>query len=169
MCLLACGLRHPESEKWRSLERWRRSAYIACMRVIALRKLLVLLTGLAFLLGLAAQAVPAARAMALTSASTGHAVVGVDCATTSHGGGRAPTHMKQPCSRISLDCATQLGCICSPGLPAELTAIASPFAWGRLSYWPHVATVPARLSIKPNLHPPYSRVTKGSVAPACAY
>jgi len=154
MCASACGLRHPERRGCRSLERSRRSAYIACMRVIALRKLLVLLTGLAFLLGLAAQAVPAARAMALSSAGTGHAVVGEDCATMARGGGRASVPMKQPCNCFSLDCATQLGCICAPALPAESTAIASPFCWGRLFYWPHVATVPARLSIKPNLDPP---------------
>ncbi len=62
--------------------------------------------------------------------------------------------MKQPCKRISFDCATQLGCICSPALPAPSTALASPIAWGLLSYWPHLAAAPAGLSIKPNPHPP---------------
>jgi len=124
------------------------------MRVVALRKLLVLLTGLAFLLGMAAQAGPSARAMALASASTGHAVAGEDCATMLGGGSRAPAPMTQPCKCIALDCATQLGCTCSPALPAESTAIAYPFAWDRWSYWPHGATVPAELSIEPNLHPP---------------
>lgn len=70
------------------------------------------------------------------------------------GGGRASVPMKQPCECILLDCSTQLGCICAPALPVASTALASPFCWGRPSYWPRVASAPAELSIEPYLHPP---------------
>lgn len=124
------------------------------MGVVALRKLLVLLTGLVFLLGSGAWGVPAERAMASAFPSSGQAATSEDCATMARGGGRVSVPMDQPCECISLDCATQLGCICSPAMPAESTAIASPFSWQRLFYWPDVATMPVTLSIKPNLDPP---------------
>jgi hypothetical protein len=77
------------------------------------------------------------------------------CATmTMHGNAELAPIKQAPCKRISLDCASQLGCICSPALPAPPPALASPVAWGRLSYWPHLADAHAGLSIEPNLFPP---------------
>src|SRR5262245_3834807 len=119
------------------------------MRVVALRKLLILLTSLAFLFGSGAQAMSAARLMALTPASAGHAVMGEDCATMAQHGNAVHAPMKQePCKRVSLDCATQ--CICPSTLPAPPAALAS-LAWRPLSYWPRLAAAPAELSIKPDL------------------
>jgi hypothetical protein len=121
------------------------------MRVVALRKLVILLTSLAFLVGVEAQAMPSARLMVLPVASAGHTGMGEDCATMQVNGDL----MKQePCKHISFDCAKQLGCICSPALPAPPTALASPVAWGRLSFWPRLAAALIGLLIKPNLHPP---------------
>jgi hypothetical protein len=122
-----------------------------CMCFIALRKLVVLLTSLAFLVGVGAQAMPSARLMGLHVASAGHTLMGEDCATMAVNGGAVE---QEPCKRISFDCATQLGCICSPALPAPPTALTSPVAWELLSYWPRLAAAPAELSIKPDLHPP---------------
>jgi hypothetical protein len=121
------------------------------MCFIAIRKLVMLLTSLAFLVGVEAQAMPSARLMGLPVASAGHTIMGEDCATMAVSGGP----MKQePCKRIASDCATLLGCICSPALPPPPTALASPVAWELLSYWPRLAATPAELSIKPDLHPP---------------
>jgi hypothetical protein len=81
-------------------------------------------------------------------------------------GNAALAPMRQPCECISFDCATQLGCICSPALPSPFTALASSVAWELLSYWPRLAAAPAGLSIKPNLRPPYSCVINGRAAEA---
>jgi hypothetical protein len=125
------------------------------MRFIALRKLVILLTILAFVMGVGAQARPSAWSMALSHARAEHTIMREGCATmTMHGNLELAPIKQAPCKRISLDCATQLGCICSPALPVPPAALASPIAWGLLSYWPHLATAPAGLSIKPNLHPP---------------
>ncbi len=63
--------------------------------------------------------------------------------------------MKQvPCKRVSLDCATQLGCICPPTLPNPPAGLGFPIAYGRLAYWPPPAAAHAGLSIEPNLFPP---------------
>ncbi len=65
--------------------------------------------------------------------------------------------MKQvPCKGISLDCAKQLGCISSPALPAQSTALGTLTVYGRVAYWP-LATLQAGLSIKPDLFPPITR------------
>jgi hypothetical protein len=56
------------------------SAYVVCMRFIALQKLVILLTGLVFLVGTEAQAMPSARLMALSHARAEHTVMGEGCA-----------------------------------------------------------------------------------------
>ena len=123
------------------------------MRVIALRKLLILVTSLAFLVGSGAQVMSAARLMALTPGTAGHAIMNDDCATMTEHGNAAHAPMKQePCKRISFNCATQR--ICPSALPAPPATLASPVAWRFLSYWPHLAAGLAELSIKPDLHPP---------------
>jgi hypothetical protein len=125
------------------------------MRFIAHRKLLILLTILAFAMGVWAQARPPAWLTALSRTSAEYTVMREGCVTmTMHDNAELAPRKQAPCKRISLDCASQLGCICSPALPAPPPALASPVAWGRLSYWPHLATAPAGLPIKPNLHPP---------------
>jgi hypothetical protein len=124
------------------------------MRVFVLRRFIIFLTGFAFLVGVGAQAMPSAQLMALPRASAGHTGMGEDCATMMVHGNAALAPMKQPCKRIPFDCATQLGCICSPALPSPLTALASPVAWELLSYWPRLAAASVGLSIKPNLRPP---------------
>jgi hypothetical protein len=145
----------PEWRSLRYLERRWSSAYVARMRVLVLRRLLIFLTGLAFLVGAGAQAMPSARFMEPTPAGAGQIVMGMDCATMAMNGDATLVPKKQaPCKGISLDCATQLGCILSPALPALSTALGFPIAYGRLSYWPHLTTALAGLSIKPNLHPP---------------
>ena len=103
---------------------------------IALRKALIVLTSLAFLIGIGAQVMPSA-------------VMGESCAMMTMQGNPGHAPMKQElCKRAPS------GCICSPALPAPSTPLASPFAWGRLSYWPPLAPASAGLSIEPNLHPP---------------
>jgi hypothetical protein len=120
-----------------------------------LRRLLIFLTGLAFLVGVGAQAVPSARLMAPTLAGAGQTMMGVDCARMAMNGDATFAPMKQvPCKRISLDCATRLGCICSPALPAPPAGLGFPIAYGRLAYWPPPAAAHAGLSIEPNLFPP---------------
>ncbi len=139
----------------RYLERRRSSVYVACMRILVLRRLLIFLTGLGFLVGAGAQAMPSARLMASALAGAGQTVMGVDCARMAMNGDATLAPMKQvPCKGISLDCATQLGCICSPSLPAPPAALGSPIAYGRLAYWPLPAAAHAGLSIEPNLFPP---------------
>jgi len=119
------------------------------MRIIALRKALIVLTSLAFLIGVGAQAMPSASLMALSRATAEHTVMDESCAMLTMQGNPGHGPMKQePCKRA------HLGCICAPALPAPSTPLASPFAWGRLSYWPPLAPASAGLSIEPNLHPP---------------
>jgi hypothetical protein len=123
------------------------------MRVVALRQLLILLTSLAFLFGSGAQVMSAARSMALTPATAGHAVMGEDCATMTEHGNAVHAPMKQgPCKRISYACATQ--CICPSALPAAPAALASPVGWRVTSYWPRRAAALAELSIEPDFRPP---------------
>jgi hypothetical protein len=127
------------------------------MRFTALQKLVILLTGLVFLVGTGAQAMamPSARLMALSRTSAEYTVMREGCATMTMLGNAELTPTKQaPCKRISFDCASQLGCICSPALPAPPTALASPVAWELLAYWTDLTTAPVGQSIKPNLHPP---------------
>jgi hypothetical protein len=69
-----------------------------------------------------------------------------------HGHSGPASKKQEPCKRISFNCATQ--CICPSALPDPPTVLWYPVAWGRLSYWPRLATALAGLSIKPTLHPP---------------
>ncbi|MGH6847872.1 MAG: hypothetical protein ACREC0_10660 [Methylocella sp.] len=125
------------------------------MWILMLRRFLIFLTGLAFLVGAGAQALPSARLMAPALAGAGQTVMGVDCLRMAMNGDATPAPMKQvPCKGISLDCATQLGCISSPALPAPSTALGFPIAYGRLAYWAPLAAAHDGLSIKPNLFPP---------------
>ena len=125
------------------------------MRLLVLRRLLIFLTGLAFLVGAGAQALPSARLMAPALAGAGQTVMGEDCARMAMNGDATLAPMKQvPCKRISLGCTTQLGCICSPALPAPPAALGFPIAHGRLAYWASPAAAHDGLSIKPNLFPP---------------
>src|ERR1700732_5527508 len=106
------------------------------MQVFVLRRFIIFLPSFSFLVGFGAQAMPSTPLMALPRASAGHPGMDEDCATTMVHGNAALAPIKQPCKCISFNCATQLGCICSPALPSPFTALASPVAWELLSYWP---------------------------------
>ena len=117
----------------------------------ALQKLLILLTTLAFVIGIGEQAMASASLITRAHANAEHTVMREDCAAMTEDGNAGSAPIKQsPCKRIA--CTTP--CICPAALPAPPTALASPVAWGRLSYWPRLAAVPAELSFKPDLPPP---------------
>lgn len=120
------------------------------MRILVLRRLLIVLTGLFFLIGATVQAMqPAAACMDVAQPAIDDCCVKM--AMKDHA---MPAPMKQvPCKGISLDCAKQVGCIYSPVLPAPLTALWSPTAYGRAAYCSPLASQ-AGLSIKPDLFPP---------------
>jgi hypothetical protein len=125
------------------------------MQLATLRKLLILLTSLAFIIGVEAQAMASISLIGLSHASAEHVVMRDGCATMkAHDSVGLATMEHEPCKRVSFDCATQLGCICPTALPVPPTALWSPVAWGRFSYWPRLAIPLAGLSIKPTLHPP---------------
>jgi hypothetical protein len=124
------------------------------MRILVLRRLLVVLTGLAFLGGAVVQAMPSARLMASACGDATQTVTGDCCAKMAMKDHAMPAPMKQvPCKGILLDCAKQLGCITSQALPASLTALGSPTAYGCVAYWPPLASRTG-LSVKPDLFPP---------------
>ena len=124
---------------------------VAGMRILVLRRLLIVLTGLSFLIGAAVHAMPSAASACMDAAQTAIDDCCVKMAMKDHA---TPAPMKQmPCKGISLDCAKQVGCISSPALPAPSTALGSPTAYGRVEYWPPLASR-AGLSIKPDLFPP---------------
>ena len=124
------------------------------MRILVLRRLLIVLTGLAFLVGATVHAMPRAEFMASGCMDAAQTATGDCCAKMAMKDHATPAPMKQvPCKGISLDCAKQLGCISSPALPAPSTALGSPTAYGRVAYWPPLASR-AGLSIKPDLFPP---------------
>ena len=121
------------------------------MRILVLRRLLIVLTGLAFLMGAAVHAMPPVASACMDAAQSAIDDCCVKMAMKDHA---TPAPMKQvPCKGISLDCAKQVGCISSPALPAPSTALGSPTAYGRVAYWPPLASR-AGLSIKPALFPP---------------
>jgi hypothetical protein len=121
------------------------------MRILVFRRLLIVLTGLSFLMGAAVQAMPHA-AWACTDAAQG--AIDDCCVKMAMKDHATPAPLKQvPCKGISLDCADQVGCISSPALPAPSTVLGSPTAYGRVAYWPPLASR-AGLSIKPDLFPP---------------
>jgi hypothetical protein len=122
------------------------------MRIMFLRRLLIVLTGLSFLFGAAVQAMPSARLMSSACVGAAKSATGDCCANMAMKDHPGP--MKQvPCKGISLDCASQPGCISSPALPAPANVLGSPTIYGRVAYW-LPATSRAGLSIKPDLFPP---------------
>jgi hypothetical protein len=121
---------------------------------MVLRRLLVVLTGLSILVGAAVQAIPSARLMVSSCGDAAQTSTGDCCAKMAMKDHATPALMKQvPCKGISLDCANQLGCISSQGLPAPSIALGIPTAYGRVVYWPPLASR-AGLSVKPELFPP---------------
>ena len=121
---------------------------------MVLRRLLIVLTGLSFLVGAAVQAMPSARLMASSCGDAAETSTGDCCAKMAMKDHATPAPMKQvPCQGISVDCANQSGCISSQALPAPSIALGIPAAYGRVAYWPPLASR-AGLSVKPDLFPP---------------
>jgi hypothetical protein len=130
------------------------------MCILFLRRFLIVLTGLAFLDGAVVGAMPPVESMAPACMGAAKTATGDCCANMAMKDHAAPAPMKQvPCKGISLDCASQPGCISSPALPAPSIALGSPTAYARVAYWPPPSSR-AGLSIKPGLFPPItSRIT----------